>query len=214
MHIWDCINCSGFGVTDQRRYFCHISISNHKPIQYHWGECFPHYSANIISVGNQTKWESSRKICHSLTVLHITFNFSFIIHNFLFCLLFLLIYRHPGHWRSGYHMNRLENSQGHRASSINSKFVYYFKIVSPKIAELIPIKDCQLNCLHYFCCIMSSDGTRGAICPPPPNEKSFFYYHHPPPPQKKKRSCPRLALPTPNSNILVPPLILSIVACQ
>ena len=27
---------------------CHISISNHTPIQYHWGEFFPHYTANII----------------------------------------------------------------------------------------------------------------------------------------------------------------------
>ena len=29
---------------------------------------------NILSVGNQTKWESSRKMFHSLQVLHITFN--------------------------------------------------------------------------------------------------------------------------------------------
>ena len=27
---------------------CHISISNHTPIHYHWGEFFPHYCANII----------------------------------------------------------------------------------------------------------------------------------------------------------------------
>ena len=30
---------------------------------------------NIFSVGNQTKWESSRKIYHSLPVLHITFKY-------------------------------------------------------------------------------------------------------------------------------------------
>ena len=84
MHMWVCIDCSGFGVADHATtaiYMYLLSISNHTTIQYHWGEFFPHYSANrmYFQVDYQTKWESSRKNFHSLPVLHITFKSALII---------------------------------------------------------------------------------------------------------------------------------------
>ena len=74
MHMWDCINYSGFGVADQRRQFV--------TFQFQITHLFSTTEANsshiivqifILSVGNHPKWESSRKIFHSLPVLHITF---------------------------------------------------------------------------------------------------------------------------------------------
>ena len=72
------VNGSGFGVADRRRQFYHISISNNTTIQYHWGEFFPHCSANRmyfqleIKVGI-FKEDFSFFFNHSLPVLHMTF---------------------------------------------------------------------------------------------------------------------------------------------
>ena len=74
MHMWDCIDCSGFGVADQRRQF----ITLHFQITHLFSTAELNSSHIIVqiectSVGNQTKWESSRKIFHFLPVLHLTF---------------------------------------------------------------------------------------------------------------------------------------------
>ena len=76
--MWDCINGSGFRCRRPMAAIYHISISNRTTIQYHWGEFFPHYSANRmyfqleIKVGI-FKEEFSFFFSYSLPVLHITF---------------------------------------------------------------------------------------------------------------------------------------------
>ena len=77
MHMWICLNCCGFGVADQRWQYIIGSISN---LHNYLGASEVHSFQIIVQivcllpVGNQTKWESARKIFHYLAVLRITFN--------------------------------------------------------------------------------------------------------------------------------------------
>ena len=62
-YMWNCINGSSFGVGDQRRQFVTFRFQITHLFSTTEVNSSHIYSANrILSVVNQTKWESSRKI--------------------------------------------------------------------------------------------------------------------------------------------------------
>ena len=74
MCMWHCINCSVLVSPPSDSNLSHFNfISHNYSVPLRWILPTLYCKQDVLLVGNQTKWKYSRKLFHSLPVLHITF---------------------------------------------------------------------------------------------------------------------------------------------